>query len=299
MTNQLPTPNSQPPLIVITGPTASGKTALALRLAKRWGGEIICADSRTVYRHMDIGTAKPTPEEQKVVPHWLLDVVDPGQRFTAADFQKLAFYAINDIRNRGKIPFLVGGTGLYIDSVVLRFSFGPEANSVIRNELEKMSITELQTLLRKQHIVIPENKNNKRYLIRSYEKNNVSISSRDTVEKDTFVVAIQTDMQELERRIDQRVREIFRTNIVQETQHLMSAYGSCGEAFTSNIYPIIKQLIEREISYEEAKRLSVLRDRQLAKKQLTWLKRHKWVNWHSLSDAEEYLDNLLVKYRDA
>lgn len=291
--------NTKTPLVAITGPTASGKTALALKLAKRWGGEIICADSRTVYKHMDIGTAKPTLEDRKAVPHWLLDVVDPGQRFTVADFQKLAFLAIDDIRSRGKIPFLVGGTGLYIDSVVLEFTFGSEADMTLRSELEKMSVVELQTLLQKQHVPMPENKKNKRYLIRSYEKNNVSTSSTSLPKQDTFVVAIQTDMQELEQRICQRADEMLGKNILQETQHILSLYGSSGEAFTGNIYPIIQKLLEGEIGHEEARRLLVLRDRQLAKRQLTWLKRHDWVQWCSLSDAEQYFNNLLVKYRDA
>lgn len=291
--------NTKTPLVAITGPTASGKTALALKLAKRWGGEIICADSRTVYKHMDIGTAKPTLEDRKAVPHWLLDVVDPGQRFTVADFQKLAFLAIDDIRSRGKIPFLVGGTGLYIDSVVLEFTFGSEADMTLRSELEKMSVVELQTLLQKQHVPLPENKKNKRYLIRSYEKNNVPTSSTSLPNQDTFVVAIQTDMQELEQRICQRADEMLGKNILQETQHILSLYGSSGEAFTGNIYPIIQKLLEGEIGHEEARRLLVLRDRQLAKRQLTWLKRHDWVQWCSLSDAEQYFNNLLVKYRDA
>ena len=111
------------PLVVIAGPTASGKTALAIRLAERYDGEIICADSRTIYKGMDIGTAKPSAEEQARVPHWGLDIVEPGERFTVADFKAYAERKIQEIRERDRIPFLVGGTGLYIDAVIFDFQF--------------------------------------------------------------------------------------------------------------------------------------------------------------------------------
>ena len=132
------------PLIVIAGPTASGKTALAVRLAERFGGEIICADSRTIYRGMDIGTAKPTRDERASVPHWGLDLVEPGERFTVATFKAYAEQKIAEIRERGNIPFLVGGTGLYIDAIVFDFAFAGEANEVLREQLEQMNVQELQ-----------------------------------------------------------------------------------------------------------------------------------------------------------
>ena len=112
------------PLVVITGPTASGKSDLAVEIAELCDGEIICADSRTVYRNMDIGTAKPTTEMLSRVPHWGIDIVSPGDYFSVADFKNYAVEKIKDIRQRGKTPFLVGGTGLYIDSVIFDFSFG-------------------------------------------------------------------------------------------------------------------------------------------------------------------------------
>lgn len=287
------------PLIVITGPTASGKSSLAMKLASQWGGEIICADSRTIYRHMDIGTAKPTIKEQQSVPHWLLDLVEPGERFTAADFQKLALEAIADIRQRHKIPLLVGGTGLYIDSVVLGYTFGPEADLEARKQLEKLTVSELHTLLHKQHITLPENQNNKRHLIRSYEKNNVTTSRKQQPDSDTYVVAINTGTGELERRIRLRANEIFSQNIVQETQHILTGYGVPGEAFTGNIYPLIKRYLDGDLSYEQAKELFIMRDRQLVKRQLTWLKRHDWVQWLTPPAAEQYFSNVLSNYRDS
>ena len=106
------------PLVVIVGPTASGKTALAIELAEQHNGEIICADSRTVYKYMDVGTAKPNQVEQARVPHWGIDLIEPGDYFSAADFKNYAVQKIEEIRGRGHIPFLTGGTGLYIDAVL-------------------------------------------------------------------------------------------------------------------------------------------------------------------------------------
>ena len=111
-------------LVVVVGMTASGKSAAALKIAQQYGGELICADSRTIYRGMDIGTAKPSAQEQKLVKHHLLDIITPDQKFTAAKFKKLANQAIQDIHSRGKLPIIVGGTGLYINSVIFDYSFG-------------------------------------------------------------------------------------------------------------------------------------------------------------------------------
>ena len=158
-----------PPLVVIAGPTASGKTGLAISVAERFNGEIICADSRTIYRGMDVGTAKPTADDQARVPHWGVDLVEPGDRFTAADFKEYANAKIADIRNRQKIPFLVGGTGLYIDSVIFDFQFGISPDEQVRYELEQMNVEQLHYYCRKHNIKLPENSQNKRYIIRAIE----------------------------------------------------------------------------------------------------------------------------------
>ncbi len=286
-------PKSSLPLIVITGPTASGKSSLAMKLAEKWGGEIVCADSRTVYKDMDIGTAKPTKAEQERVRHWLLDVVEPSERFTAHDFQKQARDAIADIRSRGKIPFMVGGTGLYIDAVVLDYKFGPDADQTERRELEKMTIEQLKELLQKQHIPLPENHQNKRYLIRCYEKNNISTSSKPRPTDDIVVVAIATEKEFLQGRIARRADTMFAGKIVQETQRLYEKYLGTEEALTGNIYPIVKQMMSGQLTESEAKQLFVTRDWQLAKRQITWLKRHDFVTWLPLAEAEHYLDHIL------
>lgn len=281
------------PLIVITGPTASGKTSLAIKLAKKWGGEIVCADSRTVYKGMDIGTAKPTVAEQKTVRHCLLDVATPDERFTAADFQRLAREAIADIRSRGKIPFLVGGTGLYIDSVVLNFVFGPEADFERRAQLENMTVEQLQSLIIQQHRPMPENIKNKRYLVRSLEKSMSVVSRKPCIDDSVCVFAVDVEKTVLEDRIRTRTEVMFDQNILQETQQLFEKYGRESEAMTGNIYRIVGRFLDGELSLDQAKELCVIRDRQLAKKQLTWLKRHDHVKWGSVSEISDQVDSIL------
>ena len=154
------------PLIVIVGPTASGKTGLAVRLAKEFGGEIISADSRAVYKGLDIGTAKPSLEEQQAVPHWGIDLVEPNERYTVADFKSYAEQKIEYIRTRDKVPFLVGGTGLYIDAVLYNFEFSTGANdNKQRQQLEQKSIEDLYKYCDQHNIELPENYKNKRYVI--------------------------------------------------------------------------------------------------------------------------------------
>lgn len=284
------------PLVVITGPTASGKTLLAIELAEEYGGEIICADSRTVYKDMDIGTAKPTEKEQARVRHHLIDVVEPGQSFSVADFQRLANKAIADIRRRNKIPFLVGGTGLYIDAVVLNYTFGNEADEQKRAMLSAMSLEQLQEYCIKNNIKLPENSKNKRYVIRAIEQKGVNNSSNIKPNESTVVVAIATDKVILKKRIEDRTDQFFTDDVVNEAISVGQKYGWRSEAMTGNIYRLAKDLYERNISVDEAKEQFKVLDWRLAKRQLTWLRRHDYVRWLTLDDAKKhlrgYLDNV-------
>jgi tRNA dimethylallyltransferase len=248
---------------------------------------------------MDVGTAKPTKEDQRRVRHWVLDVVEPGQRFTAADFQRMAKVAMDDIRGRGKIPFLVGGTGLYIDAVVLNYVFGPDIDKERRSYLEKLSIDELISLHQKQHILLPENRKNKRYLVRSIEKNNTSTSKTQVPNEDTYVFAIRVENEVLRARIIKRIEKMFADNIVLETQRLVQLYGSENEAMTGNIYRIIAQHTAGSMQQDEAMKLCIARDWQLAKRQLTWLKRHEYVRWAETRQARDEIEAIIQNYRDA
>lgn len=282
------------PLIVITGPTGSGKTGLAIELAERYNGEIICADSRTIYRGMDIGTAKPTTEERARVPHYLLDVVEPGERYTVADFQREAYRLIDRIRKVGKVPFLVGGTGLYIDSVVLEYEWPEQAlKDGARKALEQKSTDELLTMLKQQHISTSVNTQNRRHVVNALVRAGVSGRARLLPRENTHVVAISTDKAVLESRLRDRAQEMFDQGVIEETTRLAERYGWESEAMTSNIYPIIRRVIEGEISEAEATELFVIKDRQLAKRQMTWLKRHDFVQWLPLEEAGPYIETIL------
>ena len=283
------------PLIVIAGPTASGKTALAVRLAERFGGEIICADSRTIYRGMDIGTAKPTRDERANVPHWGLDLVEPGGRFTVADFKAYAEQKIAEIRERGNVPFLVGGTGLYIDAIVFDFAFAGEANEVLRKQLERMNIQELQKYCENNNIKLPENDHNKRYLIRAIERKNVTVKRRETPIDNTIVVGITTNRETLRTRIALRSEQLFANNVVEEATILGKKYSWDSEAMTGNVYPLVRKYIAGELDETGLRREFEISDWRLAKRQMTWLRRNPYIMWGTLEASEHYLSRILVR----
>lgn len=283
------------PLIVIAGPTASGKTALAISLAEQFGGEIICADSRTIYKGMNIGTAKPTPEEQARVPHWGIDLVAPNERYTVADFKVYAGQKIEEIRSRGHIPFLVGGTGLYVNAVIYDYQFGVAADPVLRNHLEQLSISELQDYCRQHAIRLPENDKNKRYLIRAIEQNGVNDNRSNKPIDDVIFVGITTEKETLRTRILQRSEQLFDDGVVEEAIILGKKYGWDNEAMTGNIYPLVHMYLQNELSLSEIQEKFVTLDWRLAKRQLTWLRRDKNIRWFNLSDAEHYLSEVLAR----
>jgi tRNA dimethylallyltransferase len=277
------------PLVVIVGPTASGKTSLAIDLAEAYSGEIICADSRTIYRYMDIGTAKPTAEEQARVPHWGIDLVNPGEYFSAADFKQYALGKISEIRARGHIPFLVGGTGLYIDSVVLDYNFSAKSDPLIRAKLEVLSLDELYAYCYKNNIKLPENYKNKRYVIRAIESYGSDINCRLTPIDNTLVVGIATDKDVLKERIAQRFEQMFENSVVNEAKMLGEKYGWSSEAMKSNIYPLLHLYLEGGLTQDDVKNKFVTLDWRLAKRQLTWLRRHKFIQWFELDGVRDYL----------
>lgn len=281
------------PLIVIVGPTASGKTSLAVELAQEFDGEIICADSRTVYKGMDIGTAKPTSEEQAHVPHWGIDLVEPGERFTAADFKMYAQQKIEEIRARGHVPFLVGGTGLYVDAIIFDYQFGTPADRVLRTKLEKLTIEELHRYCAENNIMLPENKLNKRYVIRAIEQKSINTKRRVEPISLSTIVGIATDKDLLRTRIRERSEQLFENGVVEEAIKLGKKYGWQSEAMTGNIYPVIHSYLEKTITLEEAVDKNTTIDWHLAKRQLTWLRRNEHIKWYSLTGAKRYIQSVL------
>lgn len=282
------------PLVVITGPTASGKTSLAIKIAQQFNGEIICADSRAVYKDMNIGTAKPTDEERSLVPHWGLDLVNPGEYFSAADFKDYTIKKIEEIRDRNHIPLLVGGTGLYIDAVLFNYQFGPKANKLLRSKLQHMELDQLYLYCNDNNIKLPENYKNKRYIIRAIERNGLESKGSIKPLSMSIIVGIATKKDVLRERIKQRSEQMVGTGVIDEAKMLGKKYGWSSEAMKSNIYPLIKLYLDGDLSLNEVKEKIVTVDWRLAKRQMTWMRRNKFIHWMSLIDAKKYLFDQLA-----
>jgi len=285
------------PLIVIVGPTASGKTSSAIEIASRCNGEIICADSRSIYKNADIGTAKPTIVEQSIIPHWGLDLVEPGEYFSASDFKKYTDKKIAEIRSRGHIPLLVGGTGLYIDSVVFDYKFGSKVNEIFRSKLQQKTLDELYEYCKFNNISLPENYKNKRYVVRSIERNNEKLQRNNEPQNHTIIVGITTEKHILRSRIISRVDQLIENGVVDEAKKLGDTYGWNNESMKSNAYPLIHLYLNSEISLDDLKRKLVTLDWRLAKRQLTWFRRNRFIHWLSLDDVNTYLSDRLAIHK--
>lgn len=282
------------PLVVILGPTASGKSKLAIDLANEYSGEIICADSRTIYKGLDVGTAKPTKEDQNIVQHWGLDLVEPNDYFSVADFKNYALSVINDVRKRNHVPFLVGGSGLYIDSIIFDYQFGETADQLLRQNLQQKTITELQKYCQKNNVVIPENRNNKRYLVRAIENKRANPSRRDTPIRNTIIVGITTEKPELHSRIEARINWMLDNGVIEEAKDALKLSNPDKEAMKSNIYRLVHLYVDGQLSREELIDKAVTADLHLMKKQLTWFKRNTFIHWFSYCDAEKYISEQLA-----
>ncbi len=281
-----------PPLIAIVGETASGKTAVAIEIAKRIDGEIICADSRTVYKQMDIGTAKPSRHEQTVIPHHLLSLIEPNQTFSAAQFKEMAEKCIQDISSRGRIPIIVGGTGLYIDGLLYNFHFGDKVDAAYRAELEQMEDVELTTILSTKNIdTAGLDIKNRRHTIRAIEQGGKR-QTRELLRKNTIILGIKLDRELLRKRIIQRVECMFEEGFIEEATKLFSLYGRDNEAFLTPGYRAAAAFIEGQLTLNEAKSQFIASDLKLAKRQRTWFKRNTDIQW--FDDPDELAESALA-----
>lgn len=279
-------------VIFILGPTASGKTSVAIELAKRIGGEIISADSRAFYTGMDIATAKPSIKERQGIKHWGIDLINPGKKYSIAEFKVYCEEKITDIKSRGLIPIVVGGSGLYADSVIFNYdlkSRKPKEDDADA-ELQKLSVFELQELIKKKGIGFPENYKNKRYLIRWLENDGKMGEDRDEINPDYLVFGVYTKRDELKERIKLRIDKLFNQELVDEYINLNNAYPDALEFITTNYYPIIKRYLNKEIDLDEAKELAYYADWHLAKRQLTWLKRNKYIKWYKKDEIVDQIE---------
>ncbi len=275
-------------LIVILGPTASGKSDLAVKLAKRFNGEIVSADSRQIYQEMDIGTAKPNKKQMSGVSHHLIDVVKPNQGFTLAQYKKLAVKIIKDIQERGRLPFLVGGTGLYIQAVVDNLKIPPvKPNKKIRKRLAELTNQELFSQLEKLDPLTAAaiDRHNKRRLIRALE---VCLVTKNPFSKqrekgqplfNICQIGLKINKEALNKKIAQRVEKMTQTGLVREVKKIIQNYSLYLPAMSGIGYQEISQYLQDKITLEKAKELIKQHTRQYARRQMTWFKKDKRIHW--------------------
>ncbi len=271
----------KPKLVVIIGETASGKSELALRLAERLHGELICADSWTVRREVNIGTAKPSVADQARVSHHLLDIVGPDEDFTAAVFKERAQAAIDDIAARGKLPIMVGGTGLYIDSVLYDYGFLPAGDRTERESLSAMTVTELLDLIKEKGIDPGAvDIRNKRRLIRLIETDGQRPQKHE-LRPNTLVLGLKTDREQLKERVERRTDAMLDAGLEVEVRGLVDKYGWNCEALKGVGYAQWKGYFEGTQNLAETRQKIIKATLDLAKRQRTWFKRNKSVQWLS------------------
>lgn len=284
------------PLIVIVGETASGKSALALALAQRFDGELICADSWTVRRELNIGTAKPSLADLVAVPHHLLDIVGPNEDFTAAVFKRLANEAVAEITSRGKLPIMVGGTGLYVDSVLYDYGFLQEGNRVERERFNAMSIEDILAEIAVRGISLGEvDVQNKRRLIRLLETNGAQPTRAD-LRHNTLIIGVQPERSELEQRIMYRVDTMLGAGLEAEVRALVERYGWQAEGLKGVGYAQWKDYIEGTESITETRRKIIKATMNLAKRQRTWLRRNKSIHWISTPVDQAHVVDLITTF---
>lgn len=278
-------------LLAIVGPTACGKTKLAIEIANKYNGEVISADSRTVYKYLDIGTAKPSKKEQATVPHWGFDLVGPGDNFNVAKYKKYANNCIKDIQFRNKLPILVGGSGLYIDSVLYDFNFATKDKG-IRVKLDGLSANELQQMIKAEGLRLPQNYKNKRHLILTLERKG-EIPTKKGLLKNTLVVGINTEKEVLTNRIELRSKNMIKNGVIDEFNKVNKIYPFDSEPINSGVYKVLRDS-GNNISQDNLVSNIVKSDLKLVKKQMTWFKRNKDITWFKDVDmAKNWLDNYL------
>ena len=295
---------SQRPLVILTGPTAVGKSALSIAVAKAIGGEIISADSMQVYRHMDIGSAKIRPEEMAGVPHHLIDVLEPTEAFNVVVFQELAKQVLAEIYGRGNIPIVVGGTGFYIQALLYDIDFTEnDEDTALRRSLEELARREgAEALYERLRAVDPVScesihAHNVKRVIRAiefYEKTGKCISEhnkeqRENISPYRFAYFVQNDEREkIYQNIDRRVDQMMAQGLVEEVQALREMGCHKGMVSMQGLgYKEILSYLEGEITLEEAVYLIKRDTRHFAKRQLTWFRREKEVIWVQKNDIDQ------------
>ena len=305
-------PNGQKEkVIVICGPTASGKTALSIELAKKISGEIVSCDSMQIYKEMNIGTAKPTQEEMQGIKHYLIDFVSPNERYSVANYKKDAKKAIKEILQKGKIPIVVGGTGLYIDSLIYEIEYqNIKFDEKYRNYLEKQVDEKgLEELYEQAKKIDPEaikkiSKNDKKRILRILEiyhatgKNKTEQekeSRKKEVEYDYKVYALNWDRNKLYERIDKRVDIMIEQGLIDEVKRIYQKYKEFPTAMQGLGYKEVVEYLNGQTSKEEMISKIKQETRRYAKRQLTWFRKNKQTIW--LNAQDEMQDNIKIIFQ--
>ena len=282
-------------VIVICGPTASGKTALSIELAKKINGEIVSADSMQIYKDMDIGTAKPTKQEMGEIKHYLLDFVSPEDRYSVAQYKQDAKKAIKEIINKGKTPIIVGGTGLYVDSLIYEIEYNDiKLDEEYRKKLEKIAEEQgLEELYKKAVEIDPEamkkiSQNDKKRIMRVLEiyhstgktkTEQEKESRKNPVEYDYRVFAINWDREILYQRINKRVDIMIDQGLIEEVKEILNKYDKFPTAMQGLGYKEVVDYLNGIYTKEEMIEKIKLETRRYAKRQLTWFRKNKQTIW--------------------
>lgn len=275
-------------VIAIVGPTASGKTKFSINLAQKINGEIISADSRLVYKGFNIGTAKPTKAEMNNIPHYMIDIVEPDVEYSAGLYKESASKIIEEISSKGKVPIIVGGTGLYIDILLKGYKLpGVEANKELRESLSKKSNNELFEMLSRldPSAIAGLEINDRKKIIRTIEI--ISSTGKKLEESRGMTESIYEiewigknfRRNELYQRIDDRVENMIDAGLIDETNDLLNKYGRVYNLVNTIGYREIIQFLDGIISLNEAKELLKKNTRNYAKRQLTWFRKNENIKW--------------------
>lgn len=295
-------------VIVICGPTASGKTALSIELAKTINGEVISADSMQIYKDMDIGTAKPTKEEMQGIQHYLLDFISPDERYSVAQYKQDAKKAIKEILQKGKKPIIVGGTGLYVDSLIYEIEYNDiELDENYRKELEEIAEKQGLEILYKKALDIDPiamkkiSENDKKRIMRVLEiykatgktKTQQEIESRQKpIEYDYKVFAINWDREKLYQRINKRVDIMIEQGLIEEVKNILEKYNKFPTALQGLGYKEVVDYLNGIYTKEEMIEKIKMETRRYAKRQLTWFRKNKQTTW--LEGTNEIQNNVNI-----
>jgi len=287
-------------IVALVGPTASGKTSLAIEIAKKYNGEVISVDSRQVYKTLDIGTEKVTKEEMGGIPHHMIDIIEPEETLSAQAFQTLAREKIEDIVARGKLPILAGGSGQYMDSVLYNVSFpSVVANEKLRGELEAIPTSALFKILEEQDPLRAEtiDPQNKRRIIRALEIID-ALGKVPEIEKETplynvLYLGIGVPREELRERIATRLQTTLKKGLVKEVENLRTRVSDKRIDEFGLEYRVVREYLDGNIKEEELTEKLITELMRYAKRQMTWFKRNKDIVWGErtklLKNADSYL----------